>query len=118
MGHPTLSVPLTGGRTASLAPQARADQPDGTWEPVKRTNLDEVDYTYRFVKSGFVSLDAKQHWSLEGSGRFEWTMQPGVSTADTLATSAVTASEPAVIAYNAGVAALTMAWPTFRTPTV
>ncbi len=65
----------------------------------------EVDYTYRFVKAGYVPLDAKQHWSLEGSQKFDWTMQPGASTADSAA-APVTSSEPAIVAYNAGVEAL------------
>ena len=65
----------------------------------------EVTYQYRFVKAGYVSLDAKQKWSLEGSQKFDWTMQPGESPAVAAAATA-TASEPAVAAYNAGVAAL------------
>ena len=52
-----------------------------------------------------MSLDAKQRWSLEGSQKFDWTMQPGESPAVAAAAPAA-ASEPAVAAYNAGVAAL------------
>ncbi len=65
----------------------------------------EVTYEYHFVKSGFVTLDARQRWSLEGSQKFDWTMQPGASPAADAPPPAST-SEPAILAYNAGVGAL------------
>ena len=36
-----------------------------------------VTYQYRFDKVGYATLNARQQWQLEGSQRFEWTMQPG-----------------------------------------
>jgi Tfp pilus assembly protein PilF len=65
----------------------------------------DVTYQYRFDKIGYATLNAKQQWQLEGSQRFQWTMQPGSGPEIGGAPPAST-SEPAVAAYNAGVAAV------------
>ncbi len=64
-----------------------------------------VTYIYRFEKAGYVTLQANQDWTLDGSGHFQWTMQPGSGPEIGGAPPAST-SEPAVLAYNAGVAAV------------
>jgi Tfp pilus assembly protein PilF len=67
----------------------------------------EVSYQYHFVKPGYVTFDANQRWTADGGQRFDWTMVPGESpAASTPSTAPASASEPAVAAYNAGVAAL------------
>ena len=65
-----------------------------------------VTYHYRFDKAGYHTLEVDQDWSLDGTQRFQWTM----AKADTVAVATggvppVSTSEPAVIAYNEGVAA-------------
>jgi Tfp pilus assembly protein PilF len=65
----------------------------------------ETTYQYHFVKAGYVTLDANQRWTVEGSQKFDWTMQPGDAPATAATTTAATA-EPAVVAYNVGVNAL------------
>jgi len=64
----------------------------------------DVTYRYRFDKAGYQSLEAEQEWSLEGTQRYQWTMQPGQS-AVVGDVAPVSTSEPAILAYNAGVAA-------------
>ncbi len=64
-----------------------------------------VTYQYRFDKVGYATLNARQQWQLEGSQRFEWTMQPG-SGPEIGGAAPISLSEPAVLAYNAGVAAV------------
>ena len=67
-----------------------------------------VTYQYRFEKEGFVTLDANQDWSAEGSQRFDWTMQPGTNEVQVkepgVAAPASTSPE-AIAAYNDGVRA-------------
>ncbi len=64
-----------------------------------------VTYHYRFDKAGYQTTEAQQEWHLEGDQRFTWTMQPGTpATAGGLPPAST--SEPAILAYNAGVAAL------------
>jgi tetratricopeptide (TPR) repeat protein len=64
----------------------------------------DVTYHYRFEKAGYQSFDAEQHWSLEGTDRRDFVMHPGEApTVDGLAPTS--SSEPAILAYNAGVAA-------------
>jgi Tfp pilus assembly protein PilF len=65
-----------------------------------------VTYLYQFEKAGYVTLHAKQDWTLDGSGHFQWTMQPGSNPEIGGGGAPVSASEPAVLAYNAGVAAV------------
>jgi tetratricopeptide (TPR) repeat protein len=65
----------------------------------------DVTYHYRFVKEGYQTLEADQEWQLEGTDRFQWTMQPGTAVAAG-GQPPVSTSEPAVTAYNAAVAAL------------
>jgi Tfp pilus assembly protein PilF len=64
-----------------------------------------VTYHYQFEKDGFATLVAQQKWDLEGSQRFDWTMQPGQSTVAAGPPPAST-SEDAILAYNAGVLAV------------
>ena len=65
----------------------------------------DVTYHYRFDKAGYAPVNAQQHWQLEGSQRFQWTMQPG-SGPEIGGAPPASLSEPAVLAYNAGVAAV------------
>ena len=62
----------------------------------------DVTYHYRFDKAGYQSTEAQQEWHLEGTQDYQWTMYPvavgGLPPAST--------SEPAVLAFNAGVTAL------------
>ena len=61
-----------------------------------------VTYHYRFEKAGYQTLDAEQNWSLEGTARHDFVMRQGEATVgDLIPTSS---SEPAIVAYNAGVA--------------
>ena len=64
-----------------------------------------VTYHYRFEKAGYQTFESDQAWSLEGTERYDFVMQPG--TAATVSDLAPTSSsEPAIIAYNAAVAAV------------
>ena len=67
----------------------------------------DVTYHYRFDKAGFQSMESSQEWHLPGSNYFEWTMHPGESAAVSAAGGPPPAStsEPAILAYNAGVTA-------------
>jgi len=71
---------------------------------VDLTTID-VTYQYRFEKVGYQTLDTTQEWHLEGTERHEWTLSPGVAPTVGDAPPATT-SEPTVLAFNAGVAAL------------
>lgn len=65
----------------------------------------DVTYRYRFEKAGYQTLEAQHEWSLEGTQREQWTMYPAEAGA-IAGLSAPTTSEPAVAAFNAGVAAV------------
>jgi Tfp pilus assembly protein PilF len=65
----------------------------------------DVTYHYRFEKDGYEPLDAQQDWHLEGTQKFDWTMRPGSGRTVSGPPPAST-SEPAIIAYNAGITAL------------
>jgi Tfp pilus assembly protein PilF len=66
----------------------------------------DVTYRYRFDKPGFQSMQLEQTWQKVGSQVYEWTMHPGRSAAGGSANLApVSASEPAIEAFNAGVTA-------------
>jgi len=65
-----------------------------------------VTYKYRFDKTGYQTFTAEQNWSLEGTARHDFVMQPGgaaVAVSDLVPTSS---SEPAIVAYNAAVISL------------
>jgi tetratricopeptide (TPR) repeat protein len=64
-----------------------------------------VTYHYRFEKAGYQTFESDQEWSLEGTARHDFVMQPGTAAtvADLVPTSS---SEPAIVAYNAAVAAV------------
>lgn len=69
-------------------------------------DFDQIDvtYHYRFDSAGYQSMDVEQKWSLAGSQVYEWTMHP--ATAETVqGLPAASTSEPAILAYNAGVIA-------------
>lgn len=63
-----------------------------------------VTYHYRFEKAGYTPLDVDQRWDLLGTARHQWTLQPTAPV--TVASAPATASGPAVLAFNAGVAAV------------
>ncbi len=64
-----------------------------------------VTYHYRFEKVGYQVLETDQGWSLEGTARHDFVIYPGQAvTADILP--ANVSADPAIQAYNAGVAAL------------
>jgi Tfp pilus assembly protein PilF len=62
-------------------------------------------YHYEFEKAGFVTLRIDQNWTVEGTDRHEFKMARTEPVAVVEAAPA-SASEPAVAAYNEGVAAL------------
>ena len=64
----------------------------------------DVTFHYRFDKAGYQSMEAEQQWSLEGAQRYEWTMHPG-DTAVVGGPPPASTSEPAILAFNAGVTA-------------
>jgi Tfp pilus assembly protein PilF len=66
----------------------------------------DVTYVYRFDKPGYQTMQIEQRWELEGSQLFTWTMQPGQSAAPVGGLAPVSTSQPAIAAFNAGVAAL------------
>jgi Tfp pilus assembly protein PilF len=66
----------------------------------------DVTYVYRFDKPGYQTMQIEQKWELEGSQLFTWTMQPGQSAAPVGGLAPVSTSQPAIAAFNAGVAAL------------
>lgn len=65
----------------------------------------DVTYVYRFEKPGFQTLQAEQHWGLEGTHQYEWTLHEGRSTVDDGPPPASTSAE-AILAYNAGITAM------------
>lgn len=65
-----------------------------------------VTYHYRFDRAGYQSMETEQMWGLEGTGHFEWTMQPGTSAAVVGGPPPVSTSREAIEAYNSGVTAL------------
>ena len=63
-----------------------------------------VTYHYRFEKAGYQTFESDQAWSLEGTERYDFVMHPGqAAVVDLVPTSS---SEPAIVAYNAAVAAV------------
>jgi Tfp pilus assembly protein PilF len=64
-----------------------------------------VTYRYRFELAGYQTLEVEQEWRLEGTQRDEWTLTPAVPSAAG-GVPAATTSEPAVLAFNAGVNAV------------
>jgi Tfp pilus assembly protein PilF len=63
-----------------------------------------VTYRYRFEKAGYVTLVIEQHWTLEGTERHEFKMQPGEMATPGGAPPAST-SHAAIEAFNGGVKA-------------
>ncbi len=72
-----------------------------------KIDFDEIDvvYKYRFEKAGYQTLLSEQHWQKVGTERYEFVLQPAevVPVGDAVVT---TASGQAVLAFNAGRAAL------------
>lgn len=66
----------------------------------------DVTYHYRFDKAGYQTLEVNQEWRLEGTQQYQWTMAPGNTAAAAGGPPPASTSEPAVVAFNAGVAAL------------
>ncbi len=66
----------------------------------------DVTYVYRFDKAGYQTMQVEQVWHLVGSQFFTWTMQLGQSAAPVGGLAPVSTSQPAIAAFNAGVAAL------------
>jgi tetratricopeptide (TPR) repeat protein len=64
----------------------------------------DVTYRYRFERPGYRALEVSQEWRLEGTQVHEWTIQPE-EVAPVGAAPPATTSEPAVLAYNAGLTA-------------
>ena len=65
----------------------------------------DVTYHYRFDKAGYQSMEVNQEWHLEGTQNYEWTMSPA-GPAAVGGPPVASTSEPAVLAFNAGVIAL------------
>lgn len=64
-----------------------------------------VTYHYRFDKPGYQILEVDQRWDLDGTERYEWKLAPRASAPVVGGPAPASMSEPAVIAYNEGVAA-------------
>lgn len=64
----------------------------------------DVTYRYRFERPGYRVLEVSQEWRLEGTQVHEWTIQTEEAEPVGAAPPAST-SEPAVLAYNAGLTA-------------
>jgi len=65
----------------------------------------DVTYVYRFDKPGYQTMQVEQKWELVGSQLFTWTMSPGQSAA-LVGSAPISTSQPAIAAFNAGVAAV------------
>lgn len=65
----------------------------------------DVTYHYRFDKAGYQSMEVNQEWHLEGTQPYEWTMSPA-GPAAVGGPPVASTSEPAVLAFNAGIIAL------------
>jgi tetratricopeptide (TPR) repeat protein len=63
-----------------------------------------VVYNYQFQKVGYQSTEATQTWRKDGTARHDFIMQPGATRAVSGAP-AVSTSNQAILAFNAGVAA-------------
>jgi Tfp pilus assembly protein PilF len=66
----------------------------------------DVTYVYRFDKAGYQTQQIEQRWELVGSQFFTWTMTPGKSAAAVGGLAPTSTSQPAIAAFNAGVAAI------------
>jgi len=64
----------------------------------------DVTYHYRFEKAGYQTFESDQAWSLEGTERYDFVMHPGQAAVVGLVPTS--SSEPAIVAYNAAVAAV------------
>ena len=100
--------PIVGVTVTSTSPQIPDfREVDITDEKgVFKVDFEEVDvvYRFRFEKAGFVTLDAELNWSLVGTMRDDFIMTPGASQVGDAAVPTST-SNPAIQAYNGGVAA-------------
>jgi tetratricopeptide (TPR) repeat protein len=65
----------------------------------------DVRYRYEMAKAGLVTLKVEQKWTLEGTERQDFTMQPAQTPAPGAPPPAST-SNAAILAFNAGVRAL------------
>lgn len=69
-------------------------------------NKIDVTYDFQFDKTGHQSLEARLHWSKEGTQFVDWTMQLATVQAESVATAPpASTSAPAVDAFNSGLAA-------------
>jgi tetratricopeptide (TPR) repeat protein len=66
----------------------------------------DVTYHYRFEKTGYQTLEVNQDWHLEGTQQDQWTMTPGGTPAAVAGPPPASTSEPAILAFNAGVVAM------------
>ncbi len=64
----------------------------------------DVTYDYRFEKAGYQTLLTSQRWGLAGTDHVDFTMVPG-ATPTAGGAAPTSTSKPAILAYNAGVAA-------------
>jgi tetratricopeptide (TPR) repeat protein len=102
-GHPISGVTVTA--TSPDVPdflEVMITDAKGTFK-VDFDTLD-VTYHYKFEKAGYLTLEVHQDWSLEGTERKDFTMNPGNAMEEEdvpLASS----SSPAIRAYNSGVTA-------------
>jgi len=100
--------PIAGVTVVTTAPSVpdfrEADTTDK--KGVFKVDFEEIDvvYRFRFEKAGYQTFDAELTWTKDGTERHDFIMTPGASptTGTVVATST---SNPAVAAYNRGVAA-------------
>ena len=101
--------PIQGATVTATSPQVPSFREVRTTDRRGNFILDfremGVTYHYRFEKQGFQPLEANQEWDLEGTERFEWKMSPGTGP-EIGGLAPASSSEPAVLAYNAGVSAV------------
>ncbi len=66
----------------------------------------DVTYHYRLEKAGYQPLEVNQAWHFQGTQQYQWTLAPGTTAAPAVGgPPPATTSEPAVVAFNAGVTA-------------
>jgi tetratricopeptide (TPR) repeat protein len=100
--------PLVGVVVTVTSPQVPAFKDTQTTDrkgvfEVEFTHVD-VTYRYHFTRAGYVTMDAEQQWSLEGTAHYEWKMQESTAPAG-VEQAPVSTSQEAVTAFNLALAA-------------
>jgi Tfp pilus assembly protein PilF len=103
-----LGVPIEGAVVTTTSPQIPSFKEVRTTDKEGAFLVDfgeiDVTYRYRFEKVGYENLDTQEEWRSEGTVHNAWTMTPTARLAAGGLVAAST-SEPATLAFNAGVTA-------------